>query len=323
MKDAPINLPPLPDAVRFLKPSERLVRQQVVPILEAYASAAVRADRAGRVSVPIWWAKHAASEIGYPENEREAMQAAFAAPSPAEPRPQIKELMAQERQRRAAEPLPGASITLNAEQWDKFMEYMTMPHEPTEAAKRGAKLLDEYRAKTAEPPYGPNQRWHICPGCSHQFQSRGSAASHQEPPPVDNKFVAPGCEPFPQSVVDAVADVGSAAYRRIADAERLLIKAREELQNYLDDCPVTPEEPDTVKTVLAGIDAFIASAEPPAAPVYIEYDFLQRKVNELETERDQLRALLQEARACIWPSSTTHEQIRGRIDAALKGTPNE
>jgi hypothetical protein len=51
MKDAPINLPPLPDAVRFLKPSERLVRQQVVPILEAYARAAILADRAGRVQL--------------------------------------------------------------------------------------------------------------------------------------------------------------------------------------------------------------------------------------------------------------------------------
>jgi len=43
----------------------------------------------------------------------------------------------------------------------------------------------------------------------------------------------------------------------------------------------------------------------------------------MRTERDSLRALLQEARACIWPSSTTHEQIRDRIDAALKRTPNE
>ena len=145
------------------------------------------------------------------------------------------------------------------------LDFATDPHK-----RRFAVPLYYAAPSPAEPPYGANQRWHICPGCAHQFQSRGSAEFHQEPPPVDNKFVAPGCEPFPQSVVDAVADVGSAAYMRIAGAERLLIKAREELQNYLDDCPVTPEEPDTVKTVLAGIDAFIASAEPLAAPVQRE-----------------------------------------------------
>ena len=122
MKDAPINLPPLPK-------NDRTVRDWDWPYspkdMEAYARAAILADRAGRECPTC----HNAYQ-GQP-----APTFVSAAPSPAEPdqpvaeviiggnghigilplaeleheqplyaRPRIKELMAQERQRKSAEP---------------------------------------------------------------------------------------------------------------------------------------------------------------------------------------------------------------------------
>lgn len=44
---------------------------------------------------------------------------------------------------------PSPVIVLNDEQWAHFMDTMNNPAEPTEALKRGARLLDELRAQRA------------------------------------------------------------------------------------------------------------------------------------------------------------------------------
>ena len=138
----------------------------------------------------------------------------------------------------------------------------------------------------AEPPYGPNQRWHICPGCSHQFQSRGSAEPHAEPPaaPVQQEHG------FDRN--------GSASEGR-----------------YVCTCddPDCGTHPDADQQ--AQIDGLCT--------VYgAEFD--KRKA--LEAERDSLRALLQEARDNLalyirLDGPTRIEDLVERIDAALKGTP--
>ena len=97
--------------------------------------------------------------------------------------------------------------------------------------------------------------------------------------------------------------------RRIERAEAELSARIKERNEAHDTITSLHYERDQLRAQLDAVAKDIATLHQEAMDFYVE--------------RDQLRALLQEARACIWPSSTTHEQIRGRIDAALKGTPNE
>ena len=257
MKDAPINLPPVGEA-----PSLGFRKVDMV----MYARAAVLADRAGREDETAWL-------IELPNKNGAPM---FFTGDDC-----IGWTTANSATRFARK--KDAIDIVRRLQLDKHWPEISVTEHRWNAAP-----------SPAEPPYGPNQRWHICPGCSHQFQSRGSLEPFSQPP-IDNKFVALGCEPFPQSVVDAAADVGSAAYQRIAELESEMARLKEDALDWAAAC-----------------------------------DVINSAANRYSAERNQLRALLQEAREwmnnAVGESWKVHDMVNpvlfDRIDAALKGTHN-